>query len=1104
MREANSLADSMVAQVTCPVRLTKRGYWCNPSLDNLSKMTPEQLKSVVDFEVGREGYGSVKFFGATDLNSKWVSDLDHIVIFEEMGVEVYPSGWSQELPKPEQGQGLNKRALITLERCFARDKETGRPTTSTARIEAFTRKLQDKVQTTFQGEFQSYDAQTGRWKFIVNHFSRYGLEDDDVEDDAQPAQQPQQEQHHEPIPTSSRFGLVQDDILEPDEQMSDSDDGSFPTLTMSRQSLSDSHRFAFGLGIREEELSSMSGVLFPTPPSAAPFRMSLGPTPRVLTFEDEQEQSREVEEEFVQVPVPIPQQQQQTEFVVDSNYILNDSQPLWKLEGIEQKPLPFDETVNGYHNRESQTNRVVDPALMFSRSFRVGWMVLQNVAELDIMANAQESVGHVIVFANVNTSLQNTVVRPESSLSLRTQVSFQNIQSQTVTPNLFHRMRNVSSALLAVDSEHVSNNLSFTEHLGRYMKIFENVPECRCALNSCQLIQALWDRGSAEHSLLEDLDIRQKVLEWLRTHLRPTTRMTTNSIRHTANPEPEAAVTAMQSILRAICGGDMENAVSQALSIGCYHLACALASSACKESRDVIRDAPIDGLACVQRLWKAASGNPEAITPNDGIDDWRQWLCFYALTRSPLDAISSSFAATFEKSGRTPISATLPETYGQTLHIFGRVLDASVIENLLQAKLNVPVAVLKTQDGRTTQDKLIVFVAADSVMGVSNVLVELFRTEFGLWLHPPAFAVQSVPFIPTIRNESQGQEGLATETIRRRALAVVNDLTPRAIDYVLLQLYSSPDTPDLQPLISASCSCENQHFALLLKTHLLFLLESHNILRGVETESNTQKVQKQLAQNQKALAKQFSSYVHLLECLGLWDCALAFLANIFNFVDAQSQPHLNEMALAILDRYCPTWCNSSTRSSSREHLSRVWFARYRMDESSELNAALSSLEYPDSELSAQRLICLKLAVDQFFDDRFPSNIDQFQQVVSAIELLRRRTDPTVSNPWTEGVNIVYDFDLYCNAAFPLERERGLHERIADWSNNLLKWKEQSSTIDVSIAQRQAIGKLLVVCSTMCDYVSQRECSVVSLLPENRVLDLQLAMDSFEIWGGSEY
>eukprot|EP00299_Pterocystis_sp_00344_P018929 c9429_g1_i2.p1 GENE.c9429_g1_i2~~c9429_g1_i2.p1 ORF type:complete len:211 (-),score=44.37 c9429_g1_i2:14-646(-) len=210
------------------------------------------------------------------------------------------------------------------------------------------------------------------------------------------------------------------------------------------------------------------------------------------------------------------------------------------------------------------------------------------------------------------------------------------------------------------------------------------------------------------------------------------------------------------------------------------------------------------------------------------------------------------------------------------------------------------------------------------------------------------------------------------------------------------------------------------------------------------------------------------------------------------------------MALAILDRYCPTWCNSSTRSSSREHLSRVWFARYRMDESSELNAALSSLEYPDSELSAQRLICLKLAVDQFFDDRFPSNIDQFQQVVSAIELLRRRTDPTVSNPWTEGVNIVYDFDLYCNAAFPLERERGLHERIADWSNNLLKWKEQSSTIDVSIAQRQAIGKLLVVCSTMCDYVSQRECSVVSLLPENRVLDLQLAMDSFEIWGGSEY
>jgi nuclear pore complex protein Nup98-Nup96 len=192
--------DAVVSQLNAPVRLNRPGYWCNPSIAAVTAMDKKQRQAVEDLTVGRQGYGSVKFFGPTDVNSQFVQNLDQIVTIEDMSVEVYPPGWSP-INGPGDvvpvGTGLNKRALVTLERCWPKDKSSGAPVMDPAKLEKFAARLKIKTEE-LGARFVQYDTKTGTWQFEVDHFSRYGLssEDLDDEDDAMPdaQQQPQQQQ----------------------------------------------------------------------------------------------------------------------------------------------------------------------------------------------------------------------------------------------------------------------------------------------------------------------------------------------------------------------------------------------------------------------------------------------------------------------------------------------------------------------------------------------------------------------------------------------------------------------------------------------------------------------------------------------------------------------------------------------------------------------------------------------------------------------------------------------------------------------------------------------------------------------------------------------
>lgn len=86
-----------------------------------------------------------------------------------------------ETKKPPIGQGLNKPAEVTLLNIKCFDKKTGKHFTEGPRVEKYKEMLRKKAED--QGaEFVEYDPVKGEWKFRVEHFSKYGVEDDDVVD----------------------------------------------------------------------------------------------------------------------------------------------------------------------------------------------------------------------------------------------------------------------------------------------------------------------------------------------------------------------------------------------------------------------------------------------------------------------------------------------------------------------------------------------------------------------------------------------------------------------------------------------------------------------------------------------------------------------------------------------------------------------------------------------------------------------------------------------------------------------------------------------------------------------------------------------------------
>ncbi|XP_036114957.1 nuclear pore complex protein Nup98-Nup96 isoform X4 [Molossus molossus] len=162
--------------------LTKVGYYTIPSMDDLAKITNEKGECIVsDFTIGRKGYGSIYFEGDVNLTNL---NLDDIVHIRRKEVIVY----LDDNQKPPVGEGLNRKAEVTLDgvwptdktsRCLIKSPDRLADINYEGRLEAVSRK---------QGaQFKEYRPETGSWVFKVSHFSKYGLQDSDEEEEERPS-----------------------------------------------------------------------------------------------------------------------------------------------------------------------------------------------------------------------------------------------------------------------------------------------------------------------------------------------------------------------------------------------------------------------------------------------------------------------------------------------------------------------------------------------------------------------------------------------------------------------------------------------------------------------------------------------------------------------------------------------------------------------------------------------------------------------------------------------------------------------------------------------------------------------------------------------------
>ena len=161
------------------VTLTRDGYYTMPPVKDLV-LDSEGNCMVTGFTIGRDGYGNIHYPGSINVAGL---NLDENVFIRHKEVIVYPD----DTNKPALGEGLNRKALITLDKVWPNDKSTGDTVRSPGRLRSmgYEEKL-ERASARLGARFIEYRPETGSWVFKVDHFSKYGLDDSDGEDNVIP------------------------------------------------------------------------------------------------------------------------------------------------------------------------------------------------------------------------------------------------------------------------------------------------------------------------------------------------------------------------------------------------------------------------------------------------------------------------------------------------------------------------------------------------------------------------------------------------------------------------------------------------------------------------------------------------------------------------------------------------------------------------------------------------------------------------------------------------------------------------------------------------------------------------------------------------------
>ncbi|KAF0022881.1 hypothetical protein F2P81_024862 [Scophthalmus maximus] len=176
--QETSRHESITFSVFSGIVLNRVGYYTIPSMKDLAEMVDDHGDCSVDnFTVGRKGYGSIFFPGEVNVTGL---NLDEIVHFRRKEVIVYPD----DKNKPPEGEGLNRRAEVTLDGVWPNDKTSCAQIRSPERLTDMNYEGRLEKASRKQGaRFLEYRSETGSWVFEVAHFSKYGLQDSDEDDD---------------------------------------------------------------------------------------------------------------------------------------------------------------------------------------------------------------------------------------------------------------------------------------------------------------------------------------------------------------------------------------------------------------------------------------------------------------------------------------------------------------------------------------------------------------------------------------------------------------------------------------------------------------------------------------------------------------------------------------------------------------------------------------------------------------------------------------------------------------------------------------------------------------------------------------------------------
>uniref|UniRef100_A0A8C7HUD4 Nuclear pore complex protein Nup98-Nup96 n=1 Tax=Oncorhynchus kisutch TaxID=8019 RepID=A0A8C7HUD4_ONCKI len=253
--------------------LGRVGYYTIPAMDELAKMVDENGVCVVEnFTVGRKGYGSVFFHGEVNVTGL---NLDEIVHFRRKEVIVY----LDDKNKPAEGEGLNRRAEVTLDGVWPNDKTTCTQIKSPERLSEMNYEGRLENASRKQGaRFLEYRSETGSWVFEVAHFSKYGLQDSDEDEEVPlkldpkklktatrlpPGLLPPSQQQVAPQAQSTAVLELLNRMSEVDSDMADiTQDAPGESMLGEEEGESASSQIASSLGINPHTLQIMKASLF--------------------------------------------------------------------------------------------------------------------------------------------------------------------------------------------------------------------------------------------------------------------------------------------------------------------------------------------------------------------------------------------------------------------------------------------------------------------------------------------------------------------------------------------------------------------------------------------------------------------------------------------------------------------------------------------------------------------------------------------------------------------------------------------------------------------------------------------------------------------------